>query len=210
MLPVSLRLEDIGSLPLRQTVPPLDDFMAIGGASLEGVANPELGVAPLVDPDTDLEDELPTPEGSMLIGESSPEGVRLPEVSLAPLDLEDLELEEELLSVSVLPAIVTPLVEPVEAFPVAPSAYPEPPVPVQPDAAPCATSRFSPLRVAADGPILDVFPSYLILPSHSIYDPVTSPLTPSFQEDADCRPPTSPATMDQYLALDAADASSGR
>ena len=187
MLPVSLRLEDIGPLPLRQTVvsaslaaPPLDDFMAIGGASPEGVAIPELGVVPLVDPDTDLEAELPTPEGSMLIGDSSPEGVRL-----TPLDLADLELEEELLSVSVLPAIVTPLVEPVEAFPVAPSAYPEPPVPVQPDTAPCATSRFSPLRVAADGPILDVFPTYLISPSHSIYDPVTSPLTPSLHEDAD-------------------------
>ena len=138
----------------------------------------------------------------MLIGDSSPDGVRLPEVSLAPLDLADLELEEELLSVSVLPVIVTPLVEPVEAFPVAPSAYPEPPVPVQPDATPCAMSRVSPLLVAADGPILDVFPSYLISPSHSIYDPVNSPLTPSLQEDAACRPPTSLATMDQYLSVD--------
>ena len=133
----------------------------------------------------------------MLIGDSSLDGVRLPEVSLAPVDLADLELEEELLSVSVLTAIVTPLVEPVEAFPVAPSAYPEPPVPVPPDAALCATLRFSPLRVAADGPILDVFP-----PSHSIYDAVTSRLTPSLQEDADCRPPTSPATMDQYLSVE--------
>ena len=67
ILPVSLRLEDIGPLPLHRTVvsaslaaPPLEDFMAIGGASPEGVAIPELGVAPLVDPDTDLEDELPT------------------------------------------------------------------------------------------------------------------------------------------------------
>ena len=105
--------------------------MAISGASPEGVAIPELGVAPLVDIDTDLEDEVPTPEGSMLIGDSSPEEVRLPGVSLTPPDLADLELEEELLSVSVLPAIVTPLVEPVEAFPVAPSAYLEPPIPVQ-------------------------------------------------------------------------------
>ena len=76
----------------------------------KGLAIPELGVAPLVDPDTDLEDELPTLEGSMLLGDSSPEGVRLPGVSLGPPDLADLELEEELLSVSVLPAIVTPLV----------------------------------------------------------------------------------------------------
>ena len=107
MLHVSLRLEDIGPLPLRRTVvsaslaaPPLEDSMAIGGATLEGGAILELGVAPLFDDDTDLEDELPTPEGSMLIGDFSPEGVRL-------------------LSVSVLPAIVTPLVEPGEVFPVA-------------------------------------------------------------------------------------------
>ena len=66
MLPVSLRLEDIGPLPLLQTVvsASLKDFMTIGGASLERVAIPELGVGLLVDPDTDLEDELPTPEGS--------------------------------------------------------------------------------------------------------------------------------------------------
>ena len=48
--------------------------MAIGGVSPERVAIPELGVAPLVDPDTDLEDELPTPEDSMLLSDSSPEG----------------------------------------------------------------------------------------------------------------------------------------
>ena len=138
----------------------------------------------------------------MLIGDSSPQGVRLPGVSLVPPDLADLELEEELLRLSVLPAMVTPLVEPVEVFPVAPSAYPEPPISVQPDAAPCATSWVSPLWVAADSPILDVFPSYLISPSRSIYDPVTSPLTPSLQEDADCRPPTSPVTMDQYLSVE--------
>ena len=94
--------------------------------------------------------------------------------------------------------MVTPLVEPV--FPVALSTYPEPPVPVQPDADPGATSRVSPLWVAADGPILDVFPSYLISPACSVYEPVTSPITPSLQEDADYRPPPSPATMNQYLS----------
>ena len=74
--------------------------------------------------------------------------------------------------------MVTPLVEPAEAFPVAPSVYLEPPVPVKLDATPSATSQVSPLRVAADSPILDVFPSYLISPACSIYDLVTSPLTP--------------------------------
>ena len=51
--------------------------MAIGGMSPEMLAIPELGVAPLVDPDTDLEDELPTPEDSMLLSGSSPKGIRL-------------------------------------------------------------------------------------------------------------------------------------
>ena len=67
LLPVSLRLKDIGPLPLRRTVvsaslaaPPQEDFMAIGGVSPEKVAIPELCVAPLVDPDTDLKDELGT------------------------------------------------------------------------------------------------------------------------------------------------------
>ena len=83
--------------------------------------------------------------------------------------------------------------EPVEVFPVDPSTYPEPPVPG-------ATSWVSPLRVAADAPILDVFPSYLILPACSVYEPVTSPIMSSLQEDADYRPPPSLATMDQYLS----------
>ena len=161
--------------------------MAIGGVSPEGVAIPELGVAPLVDPDTDLKDELPTPEHSMLLSGSSPEGVRLPGVRPAPPDLTDLELEKALLSVSVLPVMVRPLVEP---------------VPVLSDNDPGATSRVSPLRVAVDGPILDVFPSYLISPASSIYEPVTSLITPSLQEDADYRPLPSPATMDQYLSVE--------
>ena len=87
----------------------------------------------------------------MLLGASSPEGVRLPGARLA-----DPELEKALLSVSVLPVMVTPLVEPVKAFPVAPSTYPEPPVPVQPDDDQGAMSRVSPLQVAADGPIMYV------------------------------------------------------
>ena len=96
LLPVSLRLEDIGLLPLQRkvvsaslTAPPREDCKAIGGLS------PELGVAPLVDPDTDLEDELPTPEDSLLFSDSRLDyltrwrlGVRP-----APPDITNLELE---------------------------------------------------------------------------------------------------------------------
>ena len=95
-----------------------------------------------------------------------------------------------------------PLEEPVEIFPVALSTYPEPPIPVLPYNDPDAPSRVSPLRVAADQPIMDWFPSYSLSPACSVYEPVTYPLAPSLQEDADYRPPPSPATMDQYLSSD--------
>ena len=99
LLPVSLQLEDIGPLTLRRPVvsaslaaPPRED--CISGVSPEWVAIPELGVAPLVDSETDLEDELPTPNNSLFVSDSSPEGVRLPGGCPAPPDAIDLELEK--------------------------------------------------------------------------------------------------------------------
>ena len=93
--------------------------MVIGGASPEGVAIPELGVAPPDDSGTDLQDELLTPEDSMLIGGASPEGVVIPELG-------GTDLEDELFSISPLPPIVSPLTEPGETLPVSPSLYLEP------------------------------------------------------------------------------------
>ena len=117
-----------------------------------------------------------------------------------PLDIADLELEKALLSVSVLPVMVTPVVDPVVVSPVAPSLYQKPPLPVLLHDDPVATSRISPLRVTADSLILDVLTSYLISPACSVYEPVTSPITPSLWEDDDYTPPTSPAKMDHYLS----------
>ena len=174
--------------------------MEISGVSPRGVAIPELGFAPLVDSETDLEDELPTPEDFPFVSDSSPEGVRLPGVRPVPPDVIDLELEKALLSVSILPVMVTPIVDHVVGFPGAPSSYPEPPLPVMPNDDPDPMSRISPLREAADSPILDVFPSYLISPAFSVYEPVTSPISLSLREDDDYRPPSSPDTMDQYLS----------
>ena len=79
MLPVLLQLEDIGSLPLRQTVvsaslaaPPREDELAVSGVGPEWVAIPELGVTTLTDPGTELEDELPAPEDSPSVCASGP------------------------------------------------------------------------------------------------------------------------------------------
>ena len=74
----------------------------------------------------------------------------------ATRELVDFELEKALLCVSILPEMVTPLEEPVEGFTMAPSSYPEPPVPVLSYVDPDSSSRSSPLRVAADGPEMDV------------------------------------------------------
>ena len=173
--------------------------MAIGGVSPEGVAIPELGVAPLVDSDTDLEDELPTPEDSMLVSDSSPEGIRLPGACPTPPDIADLELEKALLSVSILPVMVTPIVDPVFFFRwlrlhIRSLLFLF-----------CRTMTIQVLhrRFLHSGrqpTALYVFPSYLISPACSVYEPVTSPITPSLREDDDDRPPSSPATMDQYLS----------
>ena len=136
LLPVSLRLKDIGLLPRARPVasaslaaPSTEDPMVIGDASLEGVAVRALGVNPPGDSGMDLEDELPTPEDSMVIGGASLERVAVPELGVAPPDDSDSDLKDELLHMSPLPTIVSPFTEPVEALQVSPSLYPEPPVP---------------------------------------------------------------------------------
>ena len=162
--------------------------MAISGVSPEGDAIPELDVTPLVDSETDLEDELPTPDDSPFISDSSPDRFCLPGARPAPPDVIDFELEKALLNVSILPVIVDPLV----GLPGAPSAYPEPPLPVLPNDDPDPVSRIS--------PSLDVFPPYTMSPACTVYDLDISPTSPSVREDDAYRPPSSPATMDQYLS----------
>ena len=107
------------------------------------------------------------------------------------------ELCDELLNISPFPTIVSPLTEPVEALPVSPSLYPEPPVP-----APSVKSRDVPLWEADKRPTLHLFPSFLISPAQSYYDPATSPIMSDLQDDSGFLRPDSPATMDQYIAAD--------
>ena len=71
LLPVSLQLSDIGPLSGRPTVvsasvavPPWEDGLTISGVGSDVLAVTEIGVAPLVDSGTDLEDELPMLDGS--------------------------------------------------------------------------------------------------------------------------------------------------
>ena len=100
----------------------------------------------------------------------------------------DLELEKVFLDVSILPVMVTPIVDPVVGLPEAPSSYPAPPLPVLPNDNPDPSLRGSLLREVADSLVLDVFPSYSMSPAGSVYEPVTSPITPFLWEDDYYRP----------------------
>ena len=94
-----------------------------GGGDLLGLICPELGVAPLVHPGTDLEDERPTPVGSPLaaVDECMP---------LSPTSGMDVEVARALLEVGVLPAMVTPIVDTAVGFSMSLATYPVPPVPM--------------------------------------------------------------------------------
>ena len=91
LLPVSLQLCDLGPLSTRQTelsasvaVPPWKDGQMIGGMDSDVVVFPELGVAPLVDSGTDLEDELPMTDGSPTTVAVQQGEVALPEIYPTP------------------------------------------------------------------------------------------------------------------------------
>ena len=167
LLPVSLQLKDIGSLPVRPAVvsaslavPPWEDGQEISGVGPEGVAIPELGVTPLVDSGTDLEDKLPTPGDSPSTGVIGSEEVVLPGARPAPPDV--IDFEKALLQVSMLPMMVTPIVDPVVESPGTPSSCPAPPLPVLPTDELIPVSQTSPLRDGAGSPVLDVFLTYIM------------------------------------------------
>ena len=94
-----------------------------GGGDLLGLICPELGVAPLVDPGTDLEDKRPTPVGSPLAAEDEC-------MPLSPTSGVDVDVTRALLEVGVLPAMVTPIVDLAVGFSMSPATYPVPPVPM--------------------------------------------------------------------------------
>ena len=200
LLPVSLDLSGIGPLSGLSTVvsasvivPPRVDGLPISGGGGRGsnvMVVPELGVAPLEDSGTDLEDELPTPDGS-----PSTDAVQ-PEVGPAPRGV-DLELARALLELGVLPLMVTPIVDPVVEPAVVPALYPVPPIPVLAVADPVPVLVASPLRPVEGSP--DLSRSHLVSPS----DPIPSGISPSFRTDDISGRPSGMAPMDQYLPRDA-------
>ena len=131
LLPVSM---DIGGMDLSAIRAPAvsagagvfplerEQLFGGGGGDLLGLICPELGVAPLVDPGTDVEDELPTPAASPV---PAVHGVE-PLSTQADVDVELCRVFQD---VGTLPEMVTPVGDP-EGWPVlTPARYPVPAIP---------------------------------------------------------------------------------
>ena len=180
-------------------VPPWEEGQSIGDMGSDVVVFPELGIAPLIDSGTDLEDELPTPDDSPASVAVHPAEAALPEVCPVPKGRIDLELAKALLDVSVLPMMVTPIVDPVVDSVVSPTVYPEPPLPVLLEDEQVPVLESSPLREVAGRPVRECSPSFQASPVGSGYGQIPSSISLSLRiADVPGLLPCM-ATMDQYL-----------
>ena len=194
---MSLQLGDLGTFTrLRPevsasvAVPPCEEGSSIADVDSDMVVFPELGVAPLIDSGTDLEDEL------SVVGSA---GAVEPEVRPTPRGGFDIELAKALLDVLVVPMMITPIVDPVVDSMVSPAEYMEPPLPVVLVDIPVPVAESSPLQEVADGPLRECSPSFHAPPVGSVYVPIPSPVSRSSRiVDGHGLPPHM-ATMDQYL-----------
>ena len=151
---------------------------------------PELGVAPLEDSGTDLEDELPTPDGSSSTDASKP--------VLGPTP-QGVDLERALLELGVLPAMVTPIVDPVVETSATPALYPVPPIPMLSvvDSAPILVASL--FRQVRGSPVRDQSLSCQVSPPDSVSEPIPSQISPLLRSEDVARPPSGLAPIYQYL-----------
>ena len=140
-----------------------------------GLICPELGVAPLVDPGTDIQDERPTP------------------VSL------DLELVRALLEVGVLPSMVTPIADPEVGSSMTPATYRVPPIPKLSlvDSVPLEVA--SPASPAGGSPARNESLLCQVSSPGSVAWAGLSPTSPVLWSAPNVSPPSNLAAMDQYL-----------
>ena len=180
-------------------VPLWEEGPSIGDVDSNTVVFPELGVAPLIDSGTDLEDELPTPNDSpdSVVVRSAVAAV--PEVCPAPRGGFYLELVKALLDVSMVPMMITPSVDPVVHSMVSPAAYPEPPLPVVLVDEPVPVLESYPFQEVAGSPVRECSPSFQASPVGSVYGPIPSPILPSLRIADGHGPPPRMVTMDQFL-----------
>ena len=159
-----------------------------GAADLLSYICPELGVTPLLESGTDLEDELPSPDASsMVMGHG---------VALLPAQVEeDVDLDQVLAEFSTLPAIVTPIHDPSEERVVPPAEHrlPEAPVvllvtPAGPTVLPDDDMQPPKGLVGCSTPVMPTTERNLLFPGQMWVDP------PSGGEPPDYRLPAAPLT----------------
>ena len=154
---------------------------------------PGLGVAPLEDSGTDLEDELPTQDGLPSTGASNPVLGHMPQGV-------DLELARALLELGVLPAMVTPIVDLVVGTSATLALYPVPLIPVLSVVGSAPVLVASPIRQVGD----PSSGSFHVVPGIASwlrvwYEPIPYQISPSLLSEDVARPPSGLAPMDQYL-----------
>ena len=143
----------------------------------------------------------------MVISGVSPERVAIPELGVAPPDDSEMELEDELcdelLNISPLSTIVSPLTEPVlRHFRCLHHCIRSHLFLLNWTLPPVSSRGMFHSGKRNEHPTIDLFPSFLIYPAQSYYDPATSLIMSDLQDDSGYLPPDSPATMDQYIAAD--------
>ena len=182
-------------LPARSTamdgiLPGHEQLSNGGGGDLLGLICPELGVTPLVDPGTDLEDERPTPVGSPVaaIDEGMP---------LSPTLGADVEVAWALLEMGVLPAMVTPIVDPAVGFPLSSVTYYVPPVPSMSVGDSLPLEVAAPVGLAVGSPARSEVPVHLVSPPASVASPGLPPSSSASCPTPDVGPPSSLAAAEQ-------------
>ena len=149
-----------------------------------------------MDPGTDLEDERPTPVGSPLAAVDK--CMPLSPTSGVDVDV-DVDVKRALLEVGVLPAMVTPIVDPAVWFSMSPATYPVRPVPMM------SIGNSIPLEVAPPADLAVGSPARSEIPLHRVASPVSvasSGLPPSSSvvcPAPDVYPPSSLAAIEQDL-----------
>ena len=147
-------------------------------------------MTPLVDLDTDLEDERPTLVGSPVaaIDEGMP---------LSPTSAIDVEVARALLEVGVLPAMVTPIVDPAVGFSLSPATYPVPPVPLMlvEDSLPPEVA--APVGLAVGSPARSEIPLHLVSPPASVASSGLPPSSSASRPAPGVGPPSSLAVAEQ-------------
>ena len=203
LLPVSMDISGVdlsaGRLPAVSAgvdVLPNERGTSFSRGDLIGLICPELGVAPLVDPGTDLEDELLTPVGSPSTDISK-------SVPTSTSSGVDLELARALMEIGVLPVMVTPIVDPEVGSSMTPAEYPVPPIPELSvvDSVPLEVA--SPARPTGGSPARNESLLCQVSPPGSIAEAVPSPTSPVLRSTDVDSPPSGLAAMDQYLSWSA-------